>query len=461
MLTGEIRTYQMEKRYVHRKGHVVWVLLSVSLVRTGDGCPRYFISQIQDISERKQAEAERDRLRDELHHAQKLEALGRLAGGVAHDFNNMLTAINGYCELLLGKLDPASTMHAHAGQIRRAAEQASALPRQLLAFSRKQKLQPDLVDLNDVIATTSDLLRRLISEAIRFETRTDGHALAHVDPSQLEQVLVNLALNARDAMPTGGTLTIATSILEVDEELAAEYDASTGEYVVVSVSDTGHGMDADTRERAFDPFFTTKPLGQGSGLGLASVYGTVTQSGGFVRLESAPGEGTIVHLHFPSVQGLQRPDRALAAQPSPETYRPVVLLAEDEQLVRDLTVTVLEEAGFEVHAAADGREALGVFEQINGAIDVLVTDMVMPEMGGLALGEAILARSPRTPIVYMSGYTEESPNTTDDRDTAKTFLPKPFAAQELVTAVKAASADAEARARNGAVVPLRRRSLGA
>jgi two-component system, cell cycle sensor histidine kinase and response regulator CckA len=425
-LAGEIDTYQMEKRYFHKRGDVVWVLLSVSLVRTRDGAPLYFISQIQDITARKQAQQERDRLRDDLHHAQKLEAIGRLAGGVAHDFNNMLTAIKGYSELLLGALDPRSPLHGHAAQIKRAADQASTLPRQLLAFSRKQAVEPGVSDLSAVIADIGDLLRRLVGEAVTLELDVARAVPARVDAAQLEQVVVNLALNARDAMPDGGMLTISTRHADVDDALASEHDASAGRYAVIGVYDTGHGIDNETKVKIFEPFFTTKGVGEGSGLGLASAYGAVRQSGGFIRVQSEPGYGTRFDLYFPA----ETPGATSAARDD----APSVLLAEDEEIVRELAVSVLEGAGFAVRTAANGQAAAELYAREADAIDVVVTDMVMPEMGGRELAEHVLRGSPQMPIVYMSGYTEDSP----PADGAAVFLQKPFSADALVQAVKAA-----------------------
>ena len=402
LLAGTMPTYQLEKRYFDRDGNVVWVLSSVSLVRTADGSPSYFINQIEDISERRQAEADRDRLRDELHHAHKLEAIGRLAAGVAHDFNNMLTAIEGYSDLLLDKLDPRTAEYAHASQIRRAAEQAATLPRQLLAFGRKQTLEPAVVDLRDVVRNIDELLRSIVSARVRLETVATAPALAYVDADKLEQALINLVVNARDAMPDGGRVSISIGIEQVDEDLAAEHDVAVGEYSFVRVEDTGHGIAADTMTKIFEPFFTTKPSGLGSGLGLASVYGTVNQSGGFVRVESEPGKGARFEIFLPTPQQLETQSRERTLG---------VLLAEDEPLVRDLAVSVLEGGGFEVRAAANGQDALALFDRDAEAIDVVVTDMVMPEMGGLDLAERVLERRPETPIVYMSGYTDEEPAT--------------------------------------------------
>ena len=430
LLDGAIPSYQMEKRHFDRGGGVVWVLSSVSLVRAEDGSPSYFISQIEDITERKQAEADRDRLRDELHHAHKLEAIGRLAAGVAHDFNNMLTAIEGYSELLLNKLDPQTAEYAHASQIRRAAEQAATLPRQLLAFGRKQTLEPDVVDLRDVVRNIDELLRSIVSARVRLETIAPTSALAYVDADKLEQAVINLVVNARDAMPDGGQVSITIGTEQVDEELAAEHDVPVGQYSFVRVEDTGYGIGADTMAKIFEPFFTTKPSGLGSGLGLASVYGTVNQSGGFVRVESEPGEGACFEIFLPTPQQLnpQSSERTLG-----------VLLAEDEPLVRDLAVSVLEGGGFEVRAAANGQDALALFDRHADAIDVVVTDMVMPEMGGRGLAERVLERRPETPIVYMSGYTDEGPATEPDAGSVPTFLEKPFSAETLVSAVRAAT----------------------
>jgi two-component system, cell cycle sensor histidine kinase and response regulator CckA len=424
-----------EYRYLTPDGRIVWVQDETYLVNDENGEPAFVQGYLLDITERKQAEAERDRLREELHHAQKLEAIGRLAGGVAHDFNNMLTAIKGYSELLLGALDRDDPLRAHAGQIRRAAEQAAALPRQLLAFSRKQTLQPELIDLSEVVANTSDLLRRLISEAITLETNASDQAFASADAGQLEQVLINLALNARDAMPDGGTLTIETRTVDVEDELAAEHEADTGRYSLIAVTDTGHGLDPETKDKIFEPFFTTKSTGRGSGLGLASVYGTVSQSGGFIRVESEPSRGARFEIYLPAQEPADKP-RSKPARDRRATG-PAVLLAEDEEIVRDLAVSVLEGAGFEVRTAANGKDAAALYEREPGAIDVVVTDLVMPEMGGLALAERIRQRSPETPIVYMSGYTDEEP-----KAHGSAFLQKPFSAESLIKAVKEATAPA-------------------
>jgi len=425
-----------EYRYVRPDGRVVWVQDETFAVAGEDGKPVCVQGYLLDITERKEAEEERDRLREELHHAQKLEAVGRLAGGVAHDFNNMLTAIKGYSELLLVGLDADSPLRSETEQIRRAAEQASVLPRQLLAFSRKQVLEPKLIDLNAVVSDATDLLRLVAGESIELVTKpVAGSAVVLADPSQVEQVLLNLAVNARDAMPDGGVMAITTRNVDLTEREAGEHEVSAGNYVVVSVSDTGAGMDSDTLERVFEPFFTTKTAGKGSGLGLASAYGITRQSGGFITAKSQPGRGATFAIHFPLADG------AVAAAPDAgdpaelEASAGTVLLVEDEDVVRDFAATALERAGYRVLSATHGAAALDVCEEATEPIDVLVSDMVMPGMGGRELAERVLELDAGTRVVLMSGYTDDPSDSELPGGTASTFLQKPFSLQALVGAV--------------------------
>ena len=486
------RPVRDEYRYVKPDGRTVWVQDETYRVvgETGDVVVQGFLL---DITERKHAEAERDRLDEQFHQAQKLEAVGQLAGGIAHDFNNMLTAIKGYSELLLNDLEPGTSAHAEAAQIQRAAEQASALPAQLLAFGRAQPLEPQLFDLNALITSASGLLEHLLSEAIELVVvPADEPVFVRVDSARVETALVNLALNARDAMPAGGTLTITTSAVEVAADEAAEQQVEAGPYSVVSVIDNGEGMEAETAARAFEPFFTTKPHGQGSGLGLASVYGTVRQSGGFVRLESRPGLGTTIHLQLPAAEAPVAVDTVAinpaAINPAVATSEPkgepsfegdvpsesrlpaetetpaeqletgdgpVVLVVEDEDVVRQLVVRILRHDGYVVHAAARGTEALGLLDRLDRPIDVLLTDMVMPGMGGRELAERVLERRPDTPVVFMSGYTEEAPTLNGDQRPS-TFLTKPFSSTALLDAVgragkQAATPDGAAAAKSGPI----------
>ncbi len=429
--TGE--PFRGEYRYIARDGRVVWVQDETYVVQDehGEPCVQGYLL---DITERKQAEEERDRLRDELHHSQKLDAIGQLAGGVAHDFNNMLTAIKGYSELLLDGLEPGSPLRAEAEQIRRAADQASGMTSQLLAFSRKQPSQPKLIDLNEVVSAASDLLRRLVGGAVELVADARAQVAGVLaDPTQIEQVLLNLAVNARDAMPAGGTLRITTQNVEIGEERAAEHEAVAGSYVVISVADTGQGMDASTKERVFEPFFTTKGPGQGSGLGLATVYGIVKQSSGFVRVESEPHAGSVFEVYLPCATAGPSPNGLPADQlGAPGGQNGSVLLVEDEEIVRDLARTVLERAGYSVRAAVNGADALALCAQATTEIDLLVTDMVMPGMGGRELAERVLALRPGAGVVLMSGYTEEAPVVEIAEGVAAGFLQKPFAPGALV-----------------------------
>ena len=415
-------SFAEEYRYLRPDGTVVWVQDEMHLVRDEQGEPLYVQGFVRDITERKLTEAERDRLRDELLHAQRLEALGRLAGGVAHDFNNMLTAIRGYAELLVGDPNAPTSTRDNALRIVQAAEQAADLPRQLLAFGRKQILEAAIVNLNDVVSSIRGLLEH-VSGAITVGIAPNAaNPWAVADRSQLEQALVNLALNASDAMPSGGRLEVATANVTIDEHDATEPDARPGSYVVIRVTDTGVGMDDETRRRAFEPFFTTKAAKEGSGLGLSSVYGTVAQSGGFVLLETEVDVGTTFSLYLPVA------DAPVEARPR------TILLAEDEEIVRDLTTQILKNAGYDVLAAGDGAEALVLYEAHRGEIDGVVTDIVMPGLGGRGLARQIREHDAELPIVFISGHHDETPETLQ-LGTGTALLQKPFSVDALVEAI--------------------------
>jgi two-component system, cell cycle sensor histidine kinase and response regulator CckA len=415
-------SFAEEYRYLKPDGTVVWVQDEMHLVRDEQGAPLYVQGFVRDITERKLTEAERDRLRDELLHAQRLEALGRLAGGVAHDFNNMLTAIRGYAELLVADPNAPSSMRDNAHRIVQATEQAADLPRQLLAFGRKQILEAAIVNLNDVVSSIRGLLEHVSGAITVGIAPTAANPWAFADRSQLEQALVNLALNASDAMPSGGRLEVATANVTIDEDDAIEPEARPGSYVVIRVTDTGIGMDDETRRRAFEPFFTTKAEKEGSGLGLSSVYGTVAQSGGFVLLETEVDVGTTFSLYLP-----------VAAAPVEARAR-TILLAEDEEIVRDLTTQILKNAGYDVLAAGDGTEALVLYEEHRDDIDGVVTDIVMPGLGGRGLARQIREHDAELPIVFISGHHEETPETLQ-LGTGAALLQKPFSVDALVDAV--------------------------
>jgi signal transduction histidine kinase len=385
--------------------------------------------------QRQQLEVQRQQLEGQLRQAQKMDAMGRLAGGVAHDFNNLLTVIKGNCSLLVESLqsDDLLLERARTRQIENAADRAASLTRQLLAFCRMQVLQPKIVDLNMLVSEMCKLLRRLIREDIAF-TFHAGESLGRVkaDPGQIEQVIMNLAVNAGDAMPSGGSLTIETHNVTVDEQCAVTRPPiRPGEYVLMAVTDTGHGMDAETKTRIFEPFFTTKEQGKGTGLGLATVYGIVKQSGGCVWVESEPEKGARFEVYLPREDETTEsvtPDELVAAR---VRGRKTVLIVEDEEGVRELASEFLESAGYTVLTAKDGTEALAIAEQSDEPIHLLLTDVVMPKMRGPELAKRLKGLRTRLRIVYMSGYLEYNRGN-DDFLEEGFFLQKPFSRDTLV-----------------------------
>ncbi|HVY26655.1 MAG TPA: AAA family ATPase [Polyangiaceae bacterium] len=391
-----------------------------------------------DITERKRTEEALRQKEAELRQAQKMEAIGNLAGGVAHDFNNLLTVILGSCELLSLQIGDSHAADLHA--IEEAGQRAAALTQQLLAFSRKQLLQPQVTDLNQVVSRIERMLRRLIGEDIELIVKADA-ALGHVlvDPGQAEQILMNLAVNARDAMPTGGRLTIETGNVVLDESYAShQVGVVPGPHVVLSVSDTGIGMDAPTQSRIFEPFFTTKGPGKGTGLGLSTVFGIVQQSGGAIQVSSELGRGTTFNVYFPHTYRSSRPP---AKSPAPEDRDSLkgsetILLVEDDELVRGLTRTLLVEAGYHVLEAESAEAALPLAEQHAGRIHLLVTDVVLPRVGGRQLADQLSARHPETKVLFMSGYTNDSIIRHGVVDSAVELLQKPFTRVSLLRSVR-------------------------
>jgi len=368
-----------------------------------------------------------------------MEAVGRLAAGIAHDFNNLLTAIIGSTDLLLEALPPEHAAREDALESRKAALRAADLTHQLLAFSRQQVLAPRTLDLNTVVQDVERLLRRLISEDIEMRTVL-ARELAPVsaDPSQLEQVLVNLAVNARDAMPQGGTLTIETANVTLDETyIAAQPVVGAGEYVMVAVSDTGTGMDEATKSRVFEPFFTTKERGKGTGLGLATVYGIVKQSGGYIWVYSEVGVGSTFKIYLPGVAGPV--ERETPAPPSSLSLRgsETVLVVEDQDEVRGLIRKILESRGYHVLVAAAGAAALELAAAHSGDIDLLVSDVVMPGMSGPEVSRILSGARKRMRTLFLSGYTDESIVHRGMLDPAVAFLQKPFTAEGLAAKVRA------------------------
>jgi two-component system, cell cycle sensor histidine kinase and response regulator CckA len=399
------------------------VEVSLSYVEFEEGT--FAIAFVSDISQRKQLE-------DQLLHAQKMEAVGRLAGGVAHDFNNMLTVISGYNRMILDELSTLDPLRGYAEEILKAADRAGALTQQLLAFSRRQVMQPRVISVNAVVAQTEKMLRRLIGEDVEllFGLAPDGGNIK-ADPGHVEQAIVNLAVNARDAMPLGGRMNIETANVHLDENYARTHMGVTpGDFVMIAVSDTGIGMDAETRRRIFEPFFTTKEKGKGTGLGLATVYGIVKQTGGDIWVYSEPNRGTTFKLYFPRVS------EPAVESGGPETQSTAgasetILVVEDEKAVRDLTMRMLERLGYRLLAAASGAEAIEVSRAFTGTIHLLLTDVVMPNMSGRQLADELAVSRPDMKVLYLSGYTENTVLHHGVLDANVEFLPKPFSREAL------------------------------
>jgi two-component system cell cycle sensor histidine kinase/response regulator CckA len=562
LLAGEISNYIREKRYIRKDGDVVWVELTSSITRDKNGNPKYFITVIEDISERKQAEQalllseERYRLlfetnphpmwvydtetleflavneaavrhygyapqeflrmtvsdvvlleevpsllravtdtgpgpvsrgvwkhrkksgspidvelvshalrfgtrnaelvlahdvteqkaaeealrhsEEQLQQSQKLEAVGRLAGGLAHDFNNIMTAIGGYSDLVLRRLAEQDPLRRNIEEIKKAAQRAATLTHQLLAFSRKQVMQLRLLDLNSVVIDLESLLRRLIGEDIDLVIDLQpGLGPVRADPSQLGQVIMNLVVNARDAMPDGGKLVIETSESVTGPETEpGQPSPNPGPYVRFTISDTGSGMDATTQKRIFEPFFTTKPAGKGTGLGLSMVYGIVKQSEGAISVSSELGKGTTFRIHLPLIQGTIERVENRSVHRSVLRGTESVLVVEDEQMVRELVTEILEAEGYEVMAAHRGYDALRLGSEVPGAIDLLITDVVMPEMSGRELAERLLEQHPETKLLFISGYTDDAIVRYGISEAEMAFLQKPFTPDELIRKVR-------------------------
>jgi two-component system cell cycle sensor histidine kinase/response regulator CckA len=382
--------------------------------------------------------SERHLLEEQLRQAQKMEAVGRLAGGVAHDFNNLLMVIKGHTELLLNLLPPTEGVRRKIEQIDRAADRAASLTRQLLAFSRMQVLQPRVMNLNSVVEDMGKLLPRLIGEDIELVIRAASDlGTIRADASQMEQVIMNLAVNSRDAMPSGGRLVVETSNAELDHAYVSGHPiVKPGEYVLLEVSDNGTGMDAQTQAHIFEPFFTTKEQGKGTGLGLATVYGVVKQSGGFIWVYSEAGKGTSFKIYLPRVH--QQAEKAGVSTPSSEAPRgsETVLLAEDEQDVREVAREFLESGGYTVLEARDGATALQVAAQHAGSIDLLVTDMVMPGMTGQELAGRLQQNRSGLRVIYMSGYSEHAAAGAANTDSSIRLLSKPFSRAAILRLVR-------------------------
>jgi two-component system, cell cycle sensor histidine kinase and response regulator CckA len=418
----------------HRDGTTVPLEIGLTPMPTADGV--FVIGSIVDISARKQAESERASLEEQLRQAQKMEAIGRLAGGIAHDFNNILTAIIGFSDLARDELPASSIARADLDQIQLAAARGTALTKQMLAFSRHQPTQQTLLDLNQVVVRIDAMLRRLLGADVKLVTRAGtGIGSIFADPHQIEQVLMNLAINARDAMPNGGTLTIETQSVRLDEVFARNHIGVTpGRHIVLAVTDTGIGMSAETKARIFEPFFTTKPAGKGTGLGLSTVYGIVKRFGGTVWVHSEPGHGTTFKVYLPEhVEGRQR-ERLTPNRGVPLIGEGRILLVDDDDAVRGAAGRVLERAGYTVRQASNGREALAIIEDAGAELDLVIADVTLPELGGAELASIVGERWPTLCVLLTSGYTGTLHDDAPHMLTGA-YIEKPFAPADLLSKV--------------------------
>ena len=423
--------FRSEYRMITRDGRVLWCRDEATVMSDQAVKRNLMLGVIHDITQRRQLE-------EQLRQSQKMEAVGRLAGGVAHDFNNLLMIIKGNSEMMLEQLGAAERSRKNAGEIDKAADKAASLTRQLLAFSRMQVIQPKLLDLNGVVGEMAKMLGRLIGDDIELNIVSSASLGAvKADQGQIEQVLMNLVINGRDAMPEGGSLTIEIANVFLDEAYARRHaEVRPGNYVMMAVSDTGVGMDAETQAHIFEPFFTTKELGKGTGLGLATVYGAVKQNGGWIWVYSEPGRGTTFKIYLPQVeQVVSSPDRSRAVGP-PLHGSETILLVEDQDAIRNLASEFLKGSGYTILEARDGIEALQVAEQRHGEIDLLLTDVVMPRMGGPELAVRLADLHPQMKVIYMSGYAEYAKDNRKLADSEKVILQKPFALDTLARKVR-------------------------
>jgi len=420
----------VEATWKRRDGRLLTVQLSVRAVRNAAGRVDYYETFVRDVTDQR-------RLQQQVLQSQKMEAVGRLAGGVAHDFNNLLTVITSYSDLLLEDLAPGDAKRDDLEQVRKAADGAAALTRQLLAFSRQQVVEPRVVSLNTVVEGLQKILRRVIGEDIEVTiTLAPDLGSVRADVGQLEQVLMNLVVNARDAMPTGGRLTVETANVEHDPEYARDREAAAvRRFAMLAVTDTGCGMDEATKARIFEPFFTTKETGKGTGLGLATVYGIVKQAGGFIWVYSEPGQGTSFKVYLPAVDATAERTTAAATTPAPRGTE-TVLLVEDAAAVRAVTKQVLERQGYTVLEAPDGEAALRLAQRHRGVVHLLLTDVVMPRLNGRELAERLVRLRPDVKVLYASGYTDDSVVRHGILESGTAYLQKPFSPESLARKVR-------------------------
>jgi PAS domain S-box-containing protein len=437
MVSGKIPLYRREKRYVRKDKEIVWGASTVTLMRDRDGRYLYSLVTVEDITQRKRSEEEKARLESQLQQAQKMEAVGTLAGGVAHDFNNILTVITGYGALLKMDLGQSNPLHGYVDYILSSAEKAAHLTRSLLSFSRQQPVVLAPVDINESLRAAEKLLKRLLTENIAIKTLlTTEDITIMADAVQIDQILFNLAANARDAMPKGGTFTMETTSVELDDEFRHSHGyGEPGRYALLTISDTGAGMDEATRERIFDPFFTTKETGKGTGLGLSTVYGIVKQHNGYIAVYSEPNMGATFRIYFPRVNKSGKEEK-----PAPAPVKggnETILVAEDNNSVRALMVTILTQYGYTVVQAGDGAEAVETFKKTKG-IDLLIFDSIMPGKGGREAYDEIRGMRPDIKVLFTSGYTRDVILDKGVEDRKFAFISKPISPNALLQKVREA-----------------------
>jgi PAS domain S-box-containing protein len=430
-LDGRQPEYAVEFRMRHKDGSYRWIYTRGVALRDGSGKLTHMLGCHLDITARKHLE-------EQFRQAQKMEAVGQLAGGVAHDFNNLLTVISGNSEMLLSELPPNESWQELISEVREAGQRAAMLTRQLLAFSRQTVLEPEVLDLNDVVRENEKMLRRLIGEDVQLKAVLDpALAPVKVDAGQIGQVIMNLVINARDAMPTGGNVIIETRNVTLDEaSTAMDPEAKPGRYVMLAVSDTGVGMTPDVQARVFEPFFTTKGAGKGTGLGLATVYGIVKQSGASISVSSEPGRGTTFKIRFPVAETPGSTGESVAHVATVALGTETILLVEDEAAVRSIVGRVLRRAGYTVLEASRGTEAVRLAGTYAGTIHLLITDVVMPEMGGRELVDRLAPLRSELKVLYLSGYTQDATIRHGVLQAEVAFLPKPFTIAALTNKVR-------------------------
>jgi len=434
LIDGKVGSYRVQKRYVRKDGQEVWADVHVSAIHNQSGEFVASLAVVEDITDRKRAEQERERMRAQLLQAQKMEAIGTLTGGMAHEFNNLLTIVSGYAELLLAEKNESDPEHSDLQRIVHASQRGAELVRSLLAFSRKSEMNITPVNINREVEQVKKLLDRTLPKMIEIELNlSDGLKTVEADAGQIRQLLMNMALNARDAMPDGGKLSIGTNNFG-EEDLSAPSGAKPGDYVLLTVSDTGIGMDGETVDRIFEPFYTTKGLAYQTGLGLAVVHGIIEQHGGYIRCDTKPKHGTTFQIYLPTAQPRKAIAVSVKAQPLGGTE--TILIVDDEEYVRDLASRFLERAGYRVITAEDSLTALGLYDNERSDISLVILDLIMPKMGGKQFLEELLKIDPKLKVLIASGYSDTYDREELVRAGARGFVGKPFHMTELLQALR-------------------------